>query len=74
MKTCEAMGALADATSAPTLMEWADKYKMMENKKNRPLEIRRASLEALGHFRSKVVADFLAGLQKDVEKELRPTL
>src|SRR5580698_6184018 len=74
VKACQAMGELADLTGAEILMEWADKYKLMENKKNRNLEVRRAALEALGHFRSKTVADFLTGLQKDPEKELRPTI
>jgi hypothetical protein len=74
VKACQTMGELADLTGAEILMEWADKYKLMENKKNRSLEVRRAAMEALGHFRSKTVADFLAGLQKDAEKELRPTI
>ncbi len=74
VKACQVMGELEDPSGVGFLMEWADKYKMMEGKKNRSLEVRRAALEALGHFHTPSVIAFLTGLQKDSEKELRPTL
>lgn len=71
VQACRALGALSDAAAASALMEWAEKYKFMEHKKERSLEVRRAALEALGGFRSPTVRDFLAALRGS-EKELRP--
>lgn len=71
VQACRALGALSDAAAASALMEWAEKYKFMEHKRERSLEVRRAALEALGGFRSQTVRDFLATLQRS-EKELRP--
>ncbi len=74
MKACQTMGELEDPSGVEFLIEWADKYKMMESRKNRSLEVRRTALEALGHFNTPSTIEFLTGLQKDAEKELRPTI
>lgn len=71
VKACEALGYLADAPAAAALMEWGGKYHFMEAKKNRSLEVRRAAIRALRRFRSSEVRDFLAGLKKEGEKELK---
>jgi len=71
---CAALGELGDHDSIGALREWADKYKFLEHKKDRGLEVRRAALEALGHFKTPEVRAFLEGLRKDIEKELLPTL
>ena len=74
VKACQAMGALSDSAGAEILMEWADKYKMLEKKKDRGIEVRKAAIEALGHFKTKEVKDFLTSLRKDPEKELQPAV
>jgi hypothetical protein len=74
IKACQTLGEMADPSCLETLMEWGDKYKLMENKKNRSQEIRRAALEALGRFPTPQVVEFLTRLQKDGEKELRPVI
>lgn len=71
VKACQAMGAIQDVASANALMEWAAKYKFMEQKKGRSLEVRRAAIRALGRFRSETVRDFLSSLKDDSEKELK---
>ncbi|HUO58430.1 MAG TPA: HEAT repeat domain-containing protein [bacterium] len=68
---CQALGELGDPLAIDPLMEWADKYKFLEHKKERGLEVRRAAIEALGHFRSNTVKTFLSSLQKEGEKELK---
>jgi hypothetical protein len=68
---CRALGKMADPLSIESLVEWAEKYKLLENKKTRPLVIRKAAIGALGHFRSNVVKNYLFELQKEGEKELR---
>ena len=70
IKACQALGWLADTPAATALMEWAGKYKFMEHKKNRSLEVRRAAVGALAHFRSPTVRDFLTSLLAEGEKEL----
>lgn len=74
VRACQVLGDSREALAAKTLMEWADKYKFLENKKERGLEVRRAALEALGKMRSKEIRDFLTGLKKDIEKELASSL
>ena len=71
---CQALGELGDPLAIDSLMEWAEKYKFLEHKKDRGLEVRRAAIEALGHFRSNAVKAFLADLQKEGEKELKPAI
>ena len=71
---CLALGELGDALAIDPLMEWADKYKFLQSKKERSLEVRRAAIEGLGYFRSNAVRTFLASLQKDVEKELKASV
>lgn len=71
IRACQALGALQDDAAAAGLMEWAAKYKFMEQKKGRSLEVRRAAIQALGNFRSETVRDFLASLKGDIEKELK---
>lgn len=68
---CQALGDLADPPALETLLEWAGPYKLLENRKNRPLEVRRAALEALGHYRSVAAREFLVGLQKEGEKDVK---
>jgi hypothetical protein len=70
IKACEALGGLADTPSAAALMEWAGKYKFME-KRHRGLEVRKAALKALGHFRSAAVMDYLVDLLGEGEKDLK---
>lgn len=72
IKACQALGRLADTPSASALMEWAAKYKLLEQKKHRSLEVRRAAIQALGRFHSATVWEFLGELKKDGEKELKP--
>lgn len=75
IKACQTLAKLAEPSAAEPLMEWADKYKFLEkNKKERSLEVRRAAIEALGHFKTPEVKEFLTGLKKDIEKELSPAL
>ena len=74
IKACQVIAELKDPTGVEFLMQSADKYKMMESKKNRSLEVRRAAVEALGQFPSPEVMDFLVGIQKDAEKELKPII
>jgi hypothetical protein len=71
---CQALGEMGDPLAIDSLMEWADKYKFLQSKKERSLEIRRAAIEGLGHFRSNAARAFLASLQKDAEKELKAPL
>ncbi len=71
---CLALGELGDPLGMDPLMEWADKYKFLQSKKERSLEVRRAAIEGLGYFRSNLVKTFLASLQKDAEKELKAAL
>ncbi|HVZ79499.1 MAG TPA: HEAT repeat domain-containing protein [bacterium] len=68
---CQALGNLADPASLDTLLEWAASYKLLENRKNRPLEVRRAALEALGRYRSRVAKNFLEDLKKEGEKDVK---
>ncbi len=70
-RACQALGSLADAPSEAALMEWAGRYKFMEARKNRSLEVRREALKALGRFRSKAVRDFLSALREEGEKDLK---
>ena len=70
-KACQSLGVLADTESVQALMEWAGKYKFMESRKDRSLEIRRAAVEALGQLRSQSVLEFLSDLQREGEKELK---
>jgi len=72
VKACEALGRLADTPATTHLMDWAGKYKFMERKMGRSLEVRRAAIQALGHSRSATVWDFLGSLRGEVEKELKP--
>jgi hypothetical protein len=68
---CHALGNLSDPLAVGDLLEWAAPYKLLENRKNRPLDVRRAAVEALGHFPSAEVRDFLLGLRKEGEKEVQ---
>ena len=71
VKACQTLGSLQDTAAAAALMEWAAKYKFMEPKKGRSLEVRRAALQALGRFRSETVRNFLFSLKGDIERELK---
>lgn len=71
---CAALGELGDPLAIDPLMEWADKYKFLQSKKERSLEVRRAAIEGLGCFRSNAVRIFLVSLLKDAEKELKAPL
>jgi len=70
LEACRVLGELADPYSISFLMEWADRYKFLENKRERSLSIRLASLEALSHFKSNNVLKFLGNLQNEPEKEV----
>jgi len=72
IEACRVLGELAEAYTINILVEWADSYRFLEKKSERPLAVREAAVEALGHFRSQYVRKFLAKLEKDAEKELRP--
>lgn len=72
VQACQTLGRLADPQSQETLLEWADKYRFLEHKKERGMEVRKAAIEALGSFRSNEVKKFLEGLKKEGEKELSP--
>ena len=74
IQACQTLGELEDPAGIEALMEWAGKYKLMESRKNRSLEVRRAALEALGRFHTQPVTAFLLGLQKEGEKELAPAI
>ncbi len=73
LETCKALGGLAEPYALSDLMEWAGKYKFLENKKERSAAVRLAALEALGQFKSERVAVFLTKLQED-EREMRPAI
>ncbi len=72
IEACRVLGDLAEAYTINTLVEWADGYRFLEKKGERPMAVREAAVEALGHFRSQYVHKFLLKLEKDAEKELRP--
>jgi hypothetical protein len=71
---CQVLGELGDAMAIPSLMEWAEKYKFLEHKKERSPEVRKVAIEALGHFASADVKGFLEGLRKEGEKEFKPAV
>ena len=73
LETCKTLGGLAEPYALSDLMEWAGKYKFLENKKERSSAVRLAALEALGQFKSERVAVFLSNLQEE-EKEMRPAI
>jgi hypothetical protein len=73
LETCKTLGGLAEPYALSDLMEWAGKYKFLENKKERSSAVRLAALEALGHFKSDRVAAFLSKLQEE-EREMRPAV
>jgi hypothetical protein len=73
LEACKTLGGLAEPYALSDLMEWAGKYKFLENKKERGSSIRLAALEALSQFKSERVAAFLSKLQEE-EKEMRPAV
>jgi hypothetical protein len=72
VEACRVLGEMAEAYTINVLVEWADSYRFLEKKGERPMAVREAAVEALGHFRSQYVHKFLSKLEKDAEKELRP--
>jgi hypothetical protein len=70
LEACRVLGELADPYSISFLMEWAERYKFLENKRERSLSIRLAALEALSHFKSNNVLKFLGNLRNEPEKEV----
>ncbi len=74
VEACRVLGEMAEAYTINLLVEWADGYKFLEKKGERPMAVREAAVAALGHFRSQYVLKFLMKLEKDGEKELRPAV
>jgi hypothetical protein len=74
IKACYILGKMADPYAINFLFELAEHYKFLEGHKDRPLEIRRAAIEALGNYHFQSVKNFLNTLTKGLEKELKPAL
>jgi hypothetical protein len=74
IKACHILGKMTDPYSINFLFELAEHYKFLEGHKDRPLEFRRAAIEALGNYHSQSVKNYLTALQKGLEKELKPGL
>ena len=72
IEVCRVLGEMAEAYTINILVEWAAGYKFLEKKSERPMAVREAAVEALGHFRSQYVQKFLLKLEKEAEKELKP--
>jgi hypothetical protein len=72
IRGCQVLGKMADPYSINYLFELAEHYKFLEGHKDRPLEIRRAAIEALGNYHFQSVKNYLTALQKGLEKELKP--
>jgi hypothetical protein len=72
VEVCRVLGEMAEAYTINILVEWAAGYKFLEKKSERPMAVREAAVEALGHFRSQYVHKFLLKLEKEAEKELKP--
>ncbi len=74
VEACRVLGQLAEAYTINILVEWASSYHFLEKKTERPMALRAAAVEALGQFRSQYARKFLLKLEKDAEKELRPSV
>jgi hypothetical protein len=74
IRACQVLGKMADPYSINFLFELAERYKFLEGHRDRPLEIRRAAIEALGNYHFQSVKNYLTALQKGLEKELKPAL
>jgi hypothetical protein len=73
VEACKTLGGLAEPYALSDLMEWAGKYKFLENKKERSSAVRLAALEALGQYKSERVVIFLSKLLEE-EKEMKPAV
>ena len=74
VEACRVLGEMGEAYTINVLVEWADSYRFLEKKGERPMAVREAAVQALGHFRSQYVHKFLLKMEKDVEKELKPAV
>jgi hypothetical protein len=70
VEACQALGDMADPMSIKPLSDWAQSYSILEKRKEKPLLVRRAAIQALGRFRSNQVKSFLEKLINDGDAAL----
>jgi hypothetical protein len=71
---CRHLAAMGDSMAIKPLMEWAQSFSLLEKRKEKPLGIRRAALQALGQFRSSQVKIFLERMINEGDPELADVL
>lgn len=59
---CQALGDIGDTRAIKPLTDWAQSYSALEKRKEKPVLVRRAAIQALGRFQRDYVKTFLEKL------------
>ena len=62
IEACQALGDIGDTRAIKPLTDWAQSYGVLEKRKEKPVPVRRAAIQALGRFQRDYVKTFLEKL------------
>jgi hypothetical protein len=71
IEVCQCLGRMVDTLAVPILEDWIHPKGLMDKLKDRPRELKKAALQALGQYRSQQVRSFLEKYVESGDKDLR---